>query len=160
DVDVRWTQGLADLDRCEESARGLHGPHLHTADHRRAGNLVVEDVRIEIEHDFLTGLRVAQNRDEVAHRAGAAEASGFFPQALGGHPLQALAGRILLPSVVTDLAARHGLAHLRRGTRQRVGAEVDDVVHGDSLCARSRALARRPHSVYPYSADRRRSSSL
>src|SRR4030095_15333741 len=130
------------------------------ADHRGAGDLVVEDVRVQVEHDFLAGLRVAQYRDEVAHRAGGDEQSGFLPQPLRGQRLPLLDSGLLLQDVVTALSARHRLPHLRRGKRQRVGAEVDDVVHGDYLWARRRALARRPHSVYPSSADRRRNSSL
>ena len=91
-------------------------------------------------------------------RAGGDEEPGFLAQPLGGQRLQALDGRILLPDVVTDLGARHGLAHLRRRKRQRVGAEVDDVVHGDYLLRPSSARAgrARPNSGVAVLADRRR----
>ncbi len=135
--------------RNPKPARGLDRSHLDVADHGGAGHLVVEDVRVQVEHDFLAGARVAHHGDEVAHGAGGDEEPGRLAQALGGQRLQPLDGRVLLPDIVAHIGARHGLAHLRRGERERVGAEVDDVVHGGYRWACSRAFARRPHSVNP-----------
>src|SRR5437867_3345194 len=132
DVDVGRPQRLAHLLGREEPARRLHRAHLHGADDRGAGDLVVEDVRVEVEDDFLARARVAHDGDEVAHRARRDEEAGRLAQPFGGDRLQALDRRILLPHVVPDLGAGHRLAHLDRGEGQRVGAQVDDVVHGVS----------------------------
>ena len=92
DVDVGRTQRLLHLVGGEEAALGLHRAHLHVADDGGAGHLVVVDVRVEVEHDFLAGLGVGHDRDEVAHGAGGHEEAGLLAQARGGQPPPA-AGR-------------------------------------------------------------------
>ena len=77
------------------------------------------------------------------------KSAGLLAQPLGRHRLQALDGGILVPHVVADFGAGHGLAHLGGRQGQRVGAEIDEVVHGClDLDVRRRWAARRPHSVY------------
>ena len=92
--------------------------------------------------------RLRQHGDEIALGAGGDEERRFLSRAARGLRLEPLDGRVLLPDVVPDLRAGHGLAHGRRGLGQGVGAEVDDVVHAYLVAAvRSRCVARFPHSV-------------
>ena len=130
DVDVGRADRLLHLGRREKAALGLQREHLHAADHRAAADLGVEDVGVEVEDDFLAGLGLREHGEEVAHGAGADEERGLLAQPLGRHRLQTLDGGILVPHVVADFGAGHGLAHLRGRPRHRVGAEIDEVVHG------------------------------
>ena len=100
------------------------------AEQRGARALVVEDVRIAVEDDLLAVARLREHGDQVALGAGGDEERRFLAREAGRQLLEALDGRVFLPHVVADLGARHGLAHGRRRQRQRVGAEIHDVVHG------------------------------
>src|SRR5437660_880893 len=68
-------------------------------------------------------LKMWQSRSRTTSEA------GVLARALRGHGFQALDGGVLLPHVVADLGARHGVAHLGGRQRERVGAKIDDVVH-------------------------------
>src|SRR5207245_3946245 len=113
-VDVGGTQRLSHLVGRQKAPRRLDGPHLEVADHRRTGHLVVEDVRVQVENDFLAGLRMADDGEEVAHGAGRDEEPGGLPEPLGRQRLEPLDGRILLLDVVTDGCVRNALAHTGR----------------------------------------------
>src|SRR5262245_8606859 len=59
-VDVLRPHRLRDLLWRRETPRGLDRPHLHAADERRAGHLVIIDVGVEVEDDLLSGLRLGE----------------------------------------------------------------------------------------------------
>src|SRR5207248_680973 len=59
DVDVGRPQRLTRLLGREERARRLHRARLYPADDRGAGDLVVEDVRVEVEVALLARARVS-----------------------------------------------------------------------------------------------------
>jgi hypothetical protein len=146
-VDVCGPDRFAHLLGRQEAAFGFHRPHLDSPDERRAPDLVVVDVGVQVEDDLLTRLGLGEHRDEVSLRARRHVESGLLACPLGGQGLQALDGRILSPHIVADLGSAHRLAHLGRRGSEGVGAEVDDVVHSSSsvyFCARRRWAARRP----------------
>ena len=99
---------------------------------------------LELKKPVICGLSMG---GYIALRAAGDEQARLLAQALGGHRLQALDRRVLLPDVVPHLGAGHRLAHLGRRERERVGAKIDDIVHGGYLWARRRWTARRPNSV-------------
>jgi hypothetical protein len=149
DVDIARPDVLAHLRRAREAALRLQRERLHAAEHRRARTLVVEDVRVRVEDDLLPRMSLREHRREVALGARRDEERGLLGHAPGRLLLEPANGRILLPDVVANLGAGHGLAH--GGSRQGecIRAKVDDVVHGCAylVAVRSRWAARRPHSV-------------
>src|SRR5207244_8375836 len=97
-----------------------------------------EPGRTEVEPDLLAGTRVRHDRDEVALRARGDEEPGRLAEPLRSERLEAADGRVLAPDVVADLGARHGLAHLGRRLRERVGPQVNHVVSGHQPLSFSR----------------------
>ena len=155
DVDVARADVLPHLFRREESPLGAQGQGLQAAEHRRARHLVIEDVRVRVQDDLLAVPRVAQHRDEVALGPGGDEQRRVLARALRRHLLQAGDGGVLLPHVVAHLGARHGLSHGRGGKRQRVRAQVGDVVHGPTSWRPSGAARRRVGPIRCRSTRRR-----
>ena len=130
DVDVAGPHAVADLGGGEEPALGGDGQGLHPAEDGGAPAFVVEDVRIPVEDDLLAVTRLGEDGNQVALGAGGDEERRLFAREARRQLLETTDGRVFLPDVVADLGARHGLAHRRRRQRQRVGAEIHDVMHG------------------------------
>ncbi len=147
-VDIAGPHGVAHLGGSEKAALGDQRAGLEPPQPRRPAHLRAEHVTVGVEEDFLAGLGLREDGDEVALGAGGHEQPGLLARPPGRQGLEALDGGILLPHVVADLGARHGLPHRRAGEREGVGSQLDDVVHPGYLAAvRRRCAARRPHSV-------------
>ena len=61
----------------------------------------------------------------------ATNSAGLLAGQLGGALLERDDRRVVLEHVVADLGVGHGAAHLGGGLRDGVGAQVDEVGHGD-----------------------------
>ncbi len=147
-VDVARPDIVPNLGRGEEAALGGHGQSLDAAEDRGARPLVVQDVRVPVEDDLLAGPGLGEDGDQVALCPRGDEEGSLLARASRGQLLEAPDGGVFLPDIVADLGAGHRLPHGRGGQSERVGAKVDDVVHGYLVAAACRRRpARRPHSV-------------
>ena len=107
---------------------------------RQHCHFVIEDVATLLADDFLAGPGVDLDRNGVAHRAAGHEDRGLPPEDLRGTRFQPVDGGIFAVNVVANLGVGHGAAHFRRGSRDRVAAEIGNrQSHGDGL-----SLANRP----------------
>eukprot|EP00760_Papus_ankaliazontas_P013303 PhM_4_TR15684/c0_g1_i2/m.900 len=105
------------------------GGHLHNlgvAEHTGAADLKLDDVGV-VADDGFAGRHAAvhHHRDEVAHGAAHNVQRGLLAEVRGHLTLELLHRRVLIPHIVAAHGLRHGLAHLWRRLRERVGAEVD-----------------------------------
>jgi hypothetical protein len=100
-----------------------------------------ENVGLIADDDFGAAATVREERDEVALRAAGGEERGFLAEALGGHLLEAVDGGVFGEHVVAKLGRGHRRAHLGRGQRQRVAAQVNRV-HSYGSVGRSSVPAR------------------
>ncbi len=66
---------------------------------------------------------------EVTHGPAGHEQPGFLAQQLGSASLQVYDRRVVLEDIVADRGVGHSPAHGRRGMRDGVGTEVDEVGH-------------------------------
>ena len=83
------------------------------------------DVAALLDDDFVAVMGPGFDGDEIAHGAGGHEEAGFAAEDFGGAGLQLVDRGILAVDVVADDGFGHGAAHLGRGARDGVAAEVD-----------------------------------
>ena len=113
------------------------------ADEPGAAGLVLDDVRSFADDDLFAALRaVRELRDEVALRAAGDEERGLLAEHLGGHLLQAVDRGVAGEDVVAELSVGDRLAHLRRGQRHGVAAQVDGLVRHEVDCTRGASCVR------------------
>ncbi len=111
-----------------------HRPQLHARPRRRPGELVMQHVSVRLAQRLAARQRVQQDRCLVRLRAAGEEERSLLAQQLRQPLLQSLHRRVVAQHVVTDLGLGDRLTHARRRARDRIAAQVDDVVR----CHRSR----------------------
>ncbi len=104
------------------------GTELNAAEARGAGDLVMQHVRLASHDGLVAATAPGQQRHQVRHGAAGHENSGFLARALGGHAFEPVDRGVLAEDVVADLGLGHGPAHLGRGERHGVAAQVDDAL--------------------------------
>ena len=138
---------IADLFRAEAPVLGADGLHDQAGVHGRPAQLVAEDVRQLLGHDFVSGLREDAEGDLVRHR-GRRDEHGFLLAEQRGAPFfERDHGRVLALLLVPDDGLgdgpAHGLCRLREGVR----AEVDHALTVPGREARRRRSERLPSTM-------------
>src|SRR5262245_47025715 len=102
DVDVTGADVLTHLIRCEEATLGLDGEGLDATEYRGPADLVVEDVRVRVEDDLLTGSGLREHRHQIALGARGDEQRGVLAHPPRRQFLEAANGRVFFPHVVAN----------------------------------------------------------
>src|SRR5439155_26817200 len=84
-----------------------------------------KDVRVLLGDHLVAGLTEGAERDLVRHRRSRDEDRFLQAEELRSPPLELVDGRVLALLLVADLGGRDRRAHLGRGSRLRVRAEID-----------------------------------
>ena len=114
----------------ERSIPGIgQGPGEHVGDTGSATELVLKDVRLVAQEDFVARPCVSHHGQQVGHRAARDEEGGFLAEELRRPAFQRDDRGVIAENVVTDFRLRHGLAHGRRRPGDGVAPEVDDGRH-------------------------------
>ena len=100
--------------------------------HRGASGFEHEHVRPLLGDQLAAPLRLAEERDLVRHRRGRQEERLLLAEEVRRAALELVDGRVLAELLVAHVGGRHRRAHLGRGLRGGVGAEID---HGAILAA-------------------------
>ncbi len=87
--------------------------------------LVVDDVRMNVEKNFVARCGLTAKGELVCHDAGWRKQSGFLAQKRCDALLQRVNGRIVSKDVVADFGVQHRLTHAVIRTRHRVATEID-----------------------------------
>src|SRR6202011_4869495 len=132
-VDIRLADRAAHLLRLETPVRCVERAELKAAHDRGTGNLILEDMAVDLEDDLLSGLRVDQQGAQVTHRPARNKKRGLLPDHLRGSPLQAMYRRVFIPDVVADLGGRHRRPHRFRREREGVAAQLYGACHSAAL---------------------------
>ena len=135
----------------QQAALRLPGAEGDAGEHGGRTQFGAGDVGQAVADDLLARSHQQAQAELVGHRPGRAVEARLEPEQLGDLGLERVEFRVLAVDVVADLGLRHGLAHRRRRSRDRVAAEVDRSHELDS--ERRRSATRR-------SATRNASSRL
>ncbi len=97
----------------------------NSAQGRRAAALVPEDVGFVPDNRLVAAATVRQQGGQIAHGSARYEHRGVLAEQPGGAFLQQVDRWVLTVLIVPHQRGGHCLPHCRRGTRHRVGAEID-----------------------------------
>src|SRR5207253_7521183 len=132
-VDIRQTDRAAYLIRLKAPVPAVQRSELKAADNRRARHFVLKDMAVDLEDDLLSGLGVAEQGAEVAHRPARNKERGFLADHLCGPPLQAMNRRVFIPDVVAHFRRGLRLPHRFRRKREGVAAQLYRPCHPSPL---------------------------
>jgi hypothetical protein len=96
-------------------------------------HLVVENVALPVEDDFIPGTGDRGERDLVAHSPAGNEHRRFGAEQLANAPLELDRCRIVAEDVVADGSVGDGLAHGGHRTRNGIAAKIDHLRHGSTF---------------------------
>jgi hypothetical protein len=103
----------------------MHRKDLRATQRGDAGDLALDDVRVDVEHDFGAARGEHPHGGLVRHDAARKEQRGFLAEELGDFRLELAGGRVAVALVVADFGIGHRLAHAGRGLRNGIGTQID-----------------------------------
>ncbi len=98
---------------------------LHTAQCRHGAGLVMQKMCTSLADNLIARLRLAMQRNLVAHGAAGNKQCGLGAQKLGHYLLQVIHRWVFTKNIVTHFRFRHGLAHAGGRPGNGIAAQID-----------------------------------